>query len=68
MLYRHHCGHTCSEAYTAISIVFWDAVNESKAEEIYTLLTGILPKYGLPTSRKCEKNDRSVCRMYNVVC
>ena len=60
MLYRHHQGHSCDEAYTVISLVHWDGLSDARAREYYQILTDMLPKYGLPTNRKCDKNDRSV--------
>lgn len=60
VLYRHHRGHTCNEQYTVVSIVYWDAIEHSRAEYLYKKLIDILPQYGIPTVRKCEYNDRSV--------
>ena len=60
VLFRHHRGHTCGEQYTVVSCVFWDAIEPEKASYLYQRLTDVLPKYGLPTSRQCEYNNRYV--------
>lgn len=54
---RHHKGHVCDEAYTVISIVLWDGLSEARSMHLYKQMTDILPKYGMPTSRRCEKNE-----------
>lgn len=58
VLYRQHKGHSCDEQYTVVSIVYWDALTESRAGHVYNKLVEILPQNGLPTPRKCEYNDR----------
>ena len=60
VIYRFHKGHTCNSPYTVVSIVLWDGLSQARALQLYRQLTDILPKYGCPTPRKCEKNERSV--------
>lgn len=57
VIYRHHKGHTCDEPYTVISIVLWEGLSEARSMQLYSQLTDVLPKYGFPTSRRCEKNE-----------
>ena len=64
VLFRHHRGHTCGEQYTVVSCVFWDAIEHKKASYLYHQLTDVLPKYGLPTSRQCEYNNRWIYASY----
>lgn len=57
VLYRHHKGHTCNKSYTVISIVLWDGLSEARAMQLYKQMTDILPKYGMPTIRRCGRNE-----------
>lgn len=59
-VYRHHKGHVCDESYTVISIVLWDGLSEARAMQLYKQMTDILPNYGMPTPRRCEKNETCV--------
>lgn len=59
-IFRLHEGHTCSEKYSVISIVLWDGISNERAYAIYRQLTDTLPKYGIPTARRCATNERSV--------
>lgn len=60
VIYRFHKGHTCNAPYTVVSIVLWEGLSQARALQLYRQLTDTLPKYGCPTPRKCEKNERSV--------
>ncbi len=57
VVYRHHKGHVCDGVYTVISIVLWEGLSHARALHIYRHFTTILPTYGIPTARKCEKNE-----------
>ena len=48
----------CDESYTVISIVLWDGLSEARSMSIYKQMTELLPKYGMPTHRRCEKNEQ----------
>lgn len=56
-IYRHHKGHVCKEPYTVISIVLWDGLSEARSVQLYKQLTDVLPKYGMATARRCERNE-----------
>ena len=62
VVYRFHKGHTCNAPYTVVSIVLWEGLSQARALQLYRQLTDTLPKYGCPTPRKCEKNERSVIK------
>ncbi|CAI8049430.1 Methylcytosine dioxygenase TET1 [Geodia barretti] len=60
-LYRRHKGHHCSKIYTVVSIVLWEGISQPRAEQIYNHLTSTLPKYGMPTNRRCATNETKSC-------
>lgn len=60
-IFRLHEGHTCSEKYSVISIVLWDGISNERAYAIYRQLTDTLPKYGIPTARRCATNESKTC-------
>lgn len=57
VIYRHHKGHVCNEPYTVISIVLWDGLSAARSMQVYKQMTDILPRYGIPTARRCERNE-----------
>ncbi len=57
VIYRHHKGHVCNEPYTVISVVLWEGLSEARSTQVYKQMTDLLPKYGMPTSRRCERNE-----------
>ena len=58
--HRHHKGHTCDRQYCVVSIVLWEGLSSQRSSLVYRQLTDLLPKYGNPTQRRCESNERSV--------
>ena len=58
--YRRHKGHTCDRQYCVVSIVLWEGLSSQRSSLVYQQLTDLLPKYGNPTQRRCESNERSV--------
>jgi len=57
VLYRHHKGHVCTGSYTVISVVLWDGLSKARTMQLYKQMTDVLPRHGLPTSRRCESNE-----------
>ncbi len=57
VVYRHHKGHVCAEPYTVIGIVLWDGLSEARSVMLYKQLADLLPKHGMATSRRCERNE-----------
>lgn len=51
----------CKAAFVVISIVVWDAVPLSEADNMYKLLLHKLNKFGLPTTRRCATNENRTC-------
>ena len=64
---RHHKGHTCDRQYCVVSIVLWEGLSSQRSSLVYRQLTDLLPKYGNPTQRRCESNERSVIENKTIV-
>lgn len=54
-------GHNCRSTFIVIGLVVWDGVSQGSADELYSLLTEKLNKFGLPTKRRCATNDPRTC-------
>ena len=57
VLFKENVGHSCDNKFSVVSMVIWDAFPKDEMNRIYHMLTGILPKYGMPTIRKCGANE-----------
>lgn len=61
VIVKHRAGHTCHSAFIVICLVVWEGVQRNNADELYSLLTEKLTKFGLPTKRRCATNDPRTC-------
>ncbi|KAJ8921002.1 hypothetical protein NQ315_015798 [Exocentrus adspersus] len=58
---KHRKGHFCRSAFIVICMVVWDGVERGKSDELYSMLTKKLNKFGLPTKRRCATNEPRTC-------
>ncbi|XP_071954010.1 uncharacterized protein [Antedon mediterranea] len=61
VLVRHRFGHSCETAFIIIGIILWEGVQENVSDNLYTMLSTILPKHGSPTVRRCGTNEEKSC-------
>ncbi|KAL1497059.1 hypothetical protein ABEB36_008085 [Hypothenemus hampei] len=61
VLVKHRKGHFCRSAFIVICLVVWEGVAKNNADELYSVLTEKLNKYGLQTRRRCATNDPRTC-------
>ncbi|XP_045469802.1 DNA N6-methyl adenine demethylase isoform X3 [Harmonia axyridis] len=61
VIVKHRQGHFCRSAFIIICIVVWEAVSRNASDDLYSLLTDKLNKFGLPTKRRCGINDPRTC-------
>ncbi|KAI0226796.1 hypothetical protein LSAT2_022746 [Lamellibrachia satsuma] len=58
---RPRPGHYCCTAVMLISIVIWDGVPKSQADQLYDYVRCVVPKYGFETERRCGTNEPKTC-------
>lgn len=63
---KHRKGHFCRSAFIVVCLVVWDGVESGNADELYSLLTEKLNKFGLPTKRRCATNEPRTCACQGV--
>ncbi|KAJ8966706.1 hypothetical protein NQ314_003356 [Rhamnusium bicolor] len=61
VIVKHRRGHLCHSTYIVVCLVVWDGVERENADELYSLLTDKLNKFGLPTKRRCATNEPRTC-------
>ncbi|KAG5885319.1 hypothetical protein JTB14_020691 [Gonioctena quinquepunctata] len=61
VIVKHRKGHSCHSAFIVICIVSWEGVEKGDADELYSLLTEKLNKFGIPTKRRCATNEPRTC-------
>lgn len=63
---KHRKGHFCRSTFIVVCLVVWDGVEKNNADELYSLLTDKLNKFGLPTKRRCATNEPRTCACQGV--
>ncbi|XP_014246962.1 DNA N6-methyl adenine demethylase isoform X2 [Cimex lectularius] len=58
---KYRTGHKCPLSWVVVAIVVWEGVGRKDADDIYSLLTYKLSKFGVKTSRRCATNDPRTC-------
>ncbi|CAH1368443.1 unnamed protein product [Tenebrio molitor] len=61
IIVKHRPGHFCRSAFIVVCIVMWDGVLQNYADELYSLLTDKLTKFGIATKRRCGTNELKSC-------
>ncbi|RZB39626.1 uncharacterized protein BDFB_010504, partial [Asbolus verrucosus] len=61
IIVKHRPGHFCHSAFIVVCIVMWDGVMQHNADELYSLLTDKLTKFGISTKRRCGTNEPKTC-------
>ncbi|CAH2002157.1 unnamed protein product [Acanthoscelides obtectus] len=61
VLVKQRKGHVCYSAFIVVCMVVWDGVEGSNADDLYTMLTEKLNKYGVSTKRRCATNEPRTC-------
>lgn len=63
---KHRNGHSCSSAFIVVCLVVWDGMEKDSADELYSLLTEKLNRFGVITKRRCGYNDSKTCACQGV--
>ena len=61
MVVKERYGHQCQWAWVAVSLVQWDGLPPSLADEAYTQIAEKTANYGSETERKCGTNGKKTC-------
>ncbi|KAL3280838.1 hypothetical protein HHI36_004068 [Cryptolaemus montrouzieri] len=61
IIVKHRQGHFCHSAFIIICIIVWEGVSRNTSDDLYSLLTDKLNKFGIPTKRRCGTNDPRTC-------
>lgn len=61
VIVKHRRGHSCHSAFIVVCLVAWEGVESGNADDLYSLLTEKLNKFGLPTKRRCATNEPRTC-------
>ncbi|XP_015835502.1 methylcytosine dioxygenase TET isoform X2 [Tribolium castaneum] len=61
IIVKHRPGHSCPSAFIVVCIVMWDGLPQPTSDELYTLLTSKLNKFGLANRRRCATNESKTC-------
>ncbi|KAJ3653599.1 hypothetical protein Zmor_012841 [Zophobas morio] len=61
IIVKHRTGHFCRSAFIVVCIVMWDGVQQPTADDLYSLLTDKLTKFGIATKRRCGTNELKSC-------
>ncbi|XP_044268777.1 DNA N6-methyl adenine demethylase isoform X2 [Tribolium madens] len=61
IIVKHRPGHSCPSAFIVVCIVMWDGIPHPTSDDLYTLLTSKLNKFGVSTTRRCATNESKTC-------
>ncbi|KAK9869847.1 hypothetical protein WA026_003572 [Henosepilachna vigintioctopunctata] len=61
IIVKHRQGHFCTSAFIIICIIVWEGVSKNASDDLYSILTNKLNKFGIPTKRRCAINEPRTC-------